>query len=201
MYFELLKQGVAVRQKEQEQYPGTIPWQDNPAKQREIAALYSSAFDLLNGQLTGPEWLSKLGGTVEADSVMCAWWPASQPGEHLFELAGPPVDLPADWVDRIDELLTVFRPADPVFIDELLRQSVNGLDNPSDPLFEQDRLIASLEAGPARIVLVIAKADWSDSWETNARDLLKSILPTISKSIETKRKLSAAVDRLDRYTL
>ena len=185
------------QEESQAEQPEKIAWQENPEKLSEIAELYSSAFDLLNDDIAGPEFLASVARLIESDSVMCAWWPVSRPDEHLFELAGPAIELPIDWVGRADDFLAVFKPREPEFLDDMLKQSVGVLDNPADPLFIPGRLFAVVEAYPARIVFVIAKSEPSDEWEKSTRSLLRHVLPTILKSVYSKRSLSSCIDKLD----
>lgn len=172
-------------------------WEDDPAKLREVNAVISSTFDLLNDQITGPDWLQGVADLFECQSVMCPWWPVSRPNNFLAESAGPQIDMPHNWTSVVEQLVVRAAPGRPVFVDELAEQDPLFVENPADPLFRPHRIVGCLIAGQAIVLMVLQRDENERPWDDYDRSLLNHVFPAFRKSIRTKGNLSALKDNMD----
>jgi DNA-binding CsgD family transcriptional regulator len=160
-------------------------------------AFFSATFDLLNGDISGPEWLTLFAGFAHCDSAACIWWPAGQPKKFIADFSDPSINLPLDWIHKTDLFLDHHRSQDAAFIDELCQETAEIPDHPDLPFIVAEQLIACIDWFPSRVLLVLVRNKTSGAWTAKDRDLLKQILPTVRKSVLTKKAMSALSDSLD----
>jgi len=146
----------------------------------------ASLFDLLNDNLTGPEWLAKVARFARCDSVQCVWWPAGRPEFYRADRCGPSSQLGLDKLKRLDKLITRHQWDVPGFVDEWAAGSADS----AGKLWRSDRLIICLDRDPAAVILVLEQRHSNAVWRTADRDRLQRILPVIHSSVAVKKRLS-----------
>ena len=146
--------------------------EERARKWDEANDFFASVLDLLNDEITGPEWLGKLGRLADANAVCCAWWPAGRPMHYLEEAAGSPLSLPGDWVERLDAFFAASQPPLLEYVDESVGTGKEFLDNPECALLRADRLVVCLDRDPACIVMVLERSAGQPAWTTRERPSL-----------------------------
>jgi hypothetical protein len=170
----------------------------NKADQRLLTAngFFVATLDLLNDEISGSQWLGKLGEIAECESVSCIWWPVGQPEEFIKDFYGPDIDFPVDWIQRLEIFLTKLDLQKPTLIDPFAQGDGGFIDNPKSPLFKPERLVACVDWFPSRVILVWEGIETTPVWREQASYWSDVFLPIIRKSVITKKRLSTYSDSL-----
>jgi DNA-binding CsgD family transcriptional regulator len=159
--------------------------------------LYAATFDLLNDEITGPQWLKKLGELANCRDVACIWWRAGHTDTARADYSGTEFRLSAPWFKLLDEAGGRVEHTALGLMDELWDGALKQLDDPADPLFTPERLIACLDWHPARVVIILSGRMDASAWQQFDRDEVNKMIPIIHKSIAVKKRLSWNADLLD----
>jgi DNA-binding CsgD family transcriptional regulator len=166
-------------------------------KLRQARDLLASCFDLLNDDITGQEWLGKVADLANCESVTCIWWRAGRPDTYLEDVFGRAIDIPTDCIRSIDHMLASTPPQSACILDEPADVAGSPAGEPEFPCLSSDRLIACIDWEPARVILILGDRLVSPNWDTNDRQWLLDLLPTIRKSVLVKKKLSQYTDIIE----
>ena len=168
----------------------------NNEKLRQARDAMVATFDLLNDEITGPEWLAKLATLANCDRVTCVWWLAGDVDSSLHESAGEPIKLSADWLARADKLIETANPAIAGLLEDLI-EPAGWEDSAIDPLVRSDRLVALADWSPSRVLLVFEARKGPPEWTEEDKRRTRGIAPVINKSIAVKKQLSWQTDLIE----
>ena len=166
-------------------------------KLREARDLLAACFDLLNDDITGPQWLGKVAALANCESVSCVWWKAGHPETHLEETFGPALTLPSGYINSLDIFAESLTPNDAGLIYDLAHKAGNMTGNTFTPLSAPDLLIAYLDGHPAHVFMILGNRKISPDWQSYDREYLAQLLPSLRKSISIKKRLSRYEDVIE----
>ena len=172
-------------------------WQFRLNKSNQAKELIAACFDLLNDEITGPQWLGKLGGLANCRNVSCYWWRAGHPETVLKDVHGADMGLSEAWLKRLDQAVAAANPQEPCLMDEIAPAALRLLDSPDEPLFSARRLVACLDWHPARVFIVLDNRIDLPEWQAYDRERFRELLPILRKSIGVKKRLSRLLDIMD----
>jgi DNA-binding CsgD family transcriptional regulator len=159
-------------------------------KYRQALDLAGSCFELLNDDITGPQWLGKVADMANCESATCIWWRAGRPDTYLQESFGPEPDRSIDAIRAIDHIIESTRPQAPWVLGEPTNVAGAPAEEADFPCVSGDKLIACIDWEPARVIIILGNRLVSTNWDTNDRRRLAELLPVFRKSVLVKKKLS-----------
>jgi len=175
----------------------TAEWQlYGPKKARESRDFFAATFDLINDEITGPQWLDKLATLANCRSVTCLWWPADYPEKIAVEHCGRELNLGNKQINAIDKAIAI-APDEPGLLDELLEETSCNPSDRHDCLFRPDQLIACIDWWPANVLLIFDDRLDAPDWSQNDRQHVRDLLPILRQSVTVKKRLSKLTNSME----
>ena len=166
-------------------------------KLRQAKELLIGCLDLLLDNISGPEWLTKLGKLANCNSVSCIWWPAGQPEAELEESFGPAAGLSVGTIRGLDQLLAAIAPDEPGLVDELAEAAGIRIVDSAHLPFAPDQLVVCLDWHAACVLLIFRERKVAPNWEEYDRERIRELLPIIQRSVAIKKRLSTSADAIE----
>ena len=167
-----------------------------PIKARQSLDFLSATFELLNDNISGQQWLEKLGALANCRSVTCVWWSSDIPEKLISEACGRRLNLGSRRIRAFDRAIAA-APKEPGLLDKLLEKASC---TPSDHLdcdFRADQLIACVDWWPANVLLIFSDRLDEPDWSQTDRQRLTDLLPVIRQSVTVKKRLSLLSDTVE----
>jgi len=159
--------------------------------------LLGAACDFLAGEIDETAWLDALAEYLQCESILGGWWYIDNPdGYRVVAASGPEIDVPFDWVRRLDTLLDSTRVTNTSVIAPPASERFPYIENSSEPIFSANRLVAYIRFGSVRAVMIFSESR-DVTWQKRCYARLEKVLPHIEKMLAMKARVNHFVDMLD----
>jgi DNA-binding CsgD family transcriptional regulator len=174
----------------------TESWEFSARKSNEALLFLTATFDLLNDEITGPQWLENLAALAGCRSITCVWWPVDYPEKMIAEVCGRQLDLSKEQLRTLNKAIAT-APNEPTLLYELPEQTSSMASDHQNCGFRSDQLIACIDWWPANVLLIFNDRLHGPDWTLNDRQRLKALLPIIRRSLTVKKRLSKLADAIE----
>ena len=168
-------------------------------KARQSRDFLGATLELLNDEITGPQWLGMLASLANCRSITCIWWPSDMPEKIIVEACGRELNPSTRWISALDKAIAA-APNEPGLLDELLEKGGCALSDHPDCDFRPDQLITCIDWSPANVLLILNDRIDEPDWPQTDRHRLTDLLPVIRQSVTVKKRLSRLSDTVELST-